>query len=168
MDLYVACEDEDGYYRDGCVWDNDIDSYDTMTVEVRYANGTLLSYSLNAFMPYEGQSIAFNGQRGRLDVRVYQGQPWDVEQDSDFRLTKSFGESRAWSVARGSGEHGGADRKLKDLIFVPGTEDALHQRADARAGVLSSLIGIAARTSIQQGGPVKIADLVDFPLSWGA
>jgi len=166
VELYVECESEDGYFRDGCVWDNDIDTYDTMTVEVRYANGTLLNYSLNAYMPYEGQRIAFNGERGRLDVQVFDRQPWDVEPAAELRVTKSFGETRTWSVPRGRGEHGGADHKLKDLLFVPGAPDPLHQRAGARDGVLSSLIGIAARTSIQRGGPVKVRELVEFPLSW--
>ncbi len=46
--MYVDSESEDGYLRDGCVWDNDIDTYDSMTVEVRYNNGVLMNYSLTA------------------------------------------------------------------------------------------------------------------------
>ena len=75
MDLYVSSEKEDGYLRDGCVWDNEIDTYDSMTVEVKYKSGILLSYSLNAFMPYEGQRIAFNCEKGRLDIRNFYNQP---------------------------------------------------------------------------------------------
>ena len=167
MDLYVNCEDEDGYLRDGCVWDNDIDTYDAMTVEVKYNNDVLLSYSLNAYMPYEGQRIAFNCEKGRLDVRVYFQQPWDVEYNAEFRLTKSFGETKTWGVKSGEGGHGGSDDKLKDLLFVPGKEDPLDQIADSRAGAMSSLIGIAARESIETGKRIKISDLVDFPLTWG-
>ena len=166
MDLYVNCESEDGYFRDGCVWDNAIDTYDTMTVEVRYGNGTLLNYSLNAYMPYEGQSIAFNGEKGRLDVRVFDRQPWEVDAAAEFRLTKAFGDTRTWTVQRGSGEHGGADRKLKDSLFVPESADPLGQKAGSREGVLSSLIGIAARTSIETGETVKIDDLVEIPPVW--
>jgi len=166
MDLYVANEDADGYHRDGCVWDNAIDTYDVMTVEVRYSNDVLLSYSLNAYMPYEGQKIAFNGQNGRLDVRRYHRQPWDVKGDSEFRLTKSFGGTKVWYVNADAGEHGGADGKLKDILFKPGTPDPLHKAAGSRAGVLSSLIGIAARRSIETGKRVKIADLVKLPTTW--
>jgi predicted dehydrogenase len=166
MDLYVACEDEDGYRRDGCVWDNDIDTYDRMTVEVKYNNGVLLSYSLNAFMPYEGQQIAFNGEHGRLDVRVYQRQPWDVEADGEFRLTKSFKTSRTWTTKRGAGEHGGSDRRMKDLMFRPDQPDPLNSRAGSRAGVMSSLIGIAARRSIETGARVRISDLLELPVTW--
>lgn len=163
MDLYVNCESEDGYLRDGCVWDNKIDTYDTMTVEVKYNTGVLLSYSLNTFMPYEGQSIAFNGQNGRLDARIYQQQPWETEHGSDFRLTHNFKETKTWNVDPSEGTHGGADRKLKDLLFLQGQDDPLRKRADSRAGILSSLIGIAARHSIETGKKIKIADLVEFP-----
>ena len=166
MDLYVKCESEDGYFRDGCVWDNAIDTYDTMTVEVRYGNGTLLNYSLNAYMPYEGQSIAFNGEKGRLDVRVFDRQPWEVDAAAELRLTRVFGDTRTWTVQRGSGEHGGADRKLKDSLFVPDSADPLGQKAGSREGVLSSLIGIAARTSIETGETVRIEDLVEIPPVW--
>jgi predicted dehydrogenase len=167
MDLYVNCEDVDGYLRDGCVWDNDIDTYDSMTVEVQYHNDVLLSYSLNAFMPYEGQRIAFNCEKGRLDVREYFRQPWSVESNSEFRLTKSFGETKTWGVKAGEGGHGGSDEKLKDLLFLPDVEDPLNQIADSRAGVLSSMIGIAARESIETGSRIKIADMIDFPPTWG-
>ena len=172
MKLYVACEDADGYIRDDCVWDNDIDTYDTQTVEVRYDNDVLLSYSLVAYSPYEGQRISFTGERGRLDVRVYQQQPWDVPYEADFRLTKSFGETEAWRVGEetevdmGEGGHGGSDMMLKRLLFVPGTPDPQGKLAGSRAGVMSSLIGIAARHSIETGQRVKIPDLIDFPQSW--
>jgi predicted dehydrogenase len=168
MDLYVRCESEDGYFRDGCVWDNAIDTYDTMTVEVRYRNGVLLNYSLNAYMPYEGQSIAFNGEKGRLDVRIYDRQPWEVDRAGDLRLTKVFGDTRTWTVQRGTGEHGGADRRLKDSLFLPDRADPMGQRAGSREGVLSSLIGIAARTSIETGERVGIDDLVTIPPAWPA
>ena len=131
MDLYVNCEGEDGYLRDSCVWDNKIDTYDTMTVEVKYNTGVLLSYSLNAFLPYEGQKIAFNGQKGRLDARIFQRQPWEPEHVSNFRLTHSFKETKTWGVDPSEGEHGGAVQIYwanKYIIasmygeFVPGAE----------------------------------------------
>jgi len=165
-ELYVDNEDADGYLRDGCVWDNEIDTYDSMTVEVKYNNGVILSYSLNAYMPYEGQGIAFNGENGRLDVRNFHRQPWDVNNSAEFRYTQSFGKTRTWGVNSGKGEHGGSDMKLKRLLFVPDEKDPLAKLAGSRAGVMSSLIGIAARKSIETGERIKIADLVDVPLNW--
>jgi predicted dehydrogenase len=187
MKLYVDCEHEDGYIRDDCVWDHDITSYDTQTVQVLYDNGAILNYSLNSYMPYEGQQIAFNGTKGRLDIRNYHNQPWDVPYESEFRITKSFkgtetikvGGKEGIRVASGNegqenfraqgerGGHGGADPHLKDLLFIPETPDPLNQIAGSHAGVASSLIGIAAVKSIESGGnPVKIADLIDYPKSW--
>ncbi len=166
MQMYVNCEDEDGYIRDSCVWDNEIDTYDTMTVQLRYNNGVLLNYSLNTFMPYEGQRIAFNGEKGRLDVRIYARQPWKTENKNEFRLTKNFQSTKTWSVKVGSGGHGGADNSLQDMLFLPGQSDPLGKMAGSRDGVLASLTGIAARTSIETGETVRIDDLVDFPLRW--
>ncbi len=39
MALYADCEDVDGYHRDGCVFKEDIDIYDTMSAVVKYSNG---------------------------------------------------------------------------------------------------------------------------------
>ena len=164
--LYVDNEDVDGYLRDGCVWDNDIDTYDSMTVEVKYNNGVILCYTLNAYMPYEGQTIAFNGENGRLDIRSYDNQPWEVANPAEFRYTEIFGKTRTWGVQSGTGNHGGSDMKLKKLMFVPGETDPLAKLAGSRAGVTSSIIGIAAKLSIESGERINISDLIDFPLDW--
>ena len=78
MKLYGNCENEDNYYRDGCVWDNEIDIYDTSSVQVNYDNGTELTYSMNTFLPFEGQLICLSGEFGRLEVRLNDQQPWAV------------------------------------------------------------------------------------------
>jgi len=187
MKLYVDCEDEDHYIRDDCVWDHDITSYDSQTVQVKYDNGVLLNYSLNAYMPYEGQQIAFNGTEGRLDIRNYHRQSWEVPYDSELRISKNFKKSRTMKIggeegidittgkegvetfkAQGEkGGHGGADGHAKDLLFVPGKADPLNQIAGSRAGVSAALIGIAARKSIESGGKtIKISDLINYPTTW--
>ena len=76
MKLYAACEDVDGYHRDGCVYREDVDIFDTMSAIVKYANGVTMSYSLNAHMPFEGFRVAFNGEHGRIEVRDHERQPW--------------------------------------------------------------------------------------------
>jgi len=68
MDLYVANEKYDGYLRDGCVFREDIDIFDQMAVQIKYANKIQVSYSLTAYSPYEGYRISFNGTKGKLDV----------------------------------------------------------------------------------------------------
>jgi hypothetical protein len=76
--------------------------------------------------------------------------------------------TKTWTVRASEGEHGGADVKLKDLLFKPGTPDPLGKAAGSRAGVMASLIGIAARKSIETGRSYRIAELIHFPLVWTA
>jgi predicted dehydrogenase len=159
--LYVECESEDGYLRDGCVWREDINIYDTMSVMVRYENGVQLNYIANAYLPYEGQAVSFNGTKGRIDSNEFSGGGFNSD---ELRLTRSFGKSEVITDfgPRREGGHGGSDTSLHDLIFrgLP-KDDPLGLRADVRAGALSSLIGIAARRSIERGGQnVRIGDLV--------
>ena len=159
--LYVECESEDGYLRDGCVFDERIDIYDTMSVVIRYANRALVTYTASTFLPYEGQSVSFNGTGGRLDYFNMSGGGYARR---EVRLTKHFGSSEVITdlPPERSGGHGGADGSLHDLLFRnEPADDVLGLRADVRAGALASLIGIAARHSIERGStPVKIADLV--------
>ncbi|MEP7272224.1 MAG: Gfo/Idh/MocA family oxidoreductase [Acidobacteriota bacterium] len=161
MKLYVECESEDGYLRDGCVYDEKIDIYDTMSVLVKYENGVQMNYTANAFLPYEGQAISFNGTKGRIDYHEFSGGGFKSD---ELRLTRSFSKSEVitdFGPPR-EGGHGGADSSLHDLLFrgIP-KDDPLGLRADLRAGVLSSLIGIAARRSIERGGQlIRINDLV--------
>ena len=161
MNLYVGCESEDGYLRDACVWREEIDIYDTMSVVVRYENGVQLNYTANTFLPYEGQSISFNGTKGRIDYNQFSGGGFKSD---ELRLTRSFGKSEVITDfgPQREGGHGGSDSSIHDLIFR-GTpkDDPLGLRADVRAGALASLIGIAARTSIERGSQtIRISDLV--------
>lgn len=160
MKLYAACEDVDGYYRDGCVFREDIDIFDTMQAIVKYSNGATMSYALNAFMPYEGYRVAFNGENGRLDVRSYERQPWTAPASHEIYLTKSFGKRTVVSVPKLTEGHGGGDDRLRDLIFRKIAMPDYMKLPDSRAGAMSCLTGIAIRNSIDQHKPIKIADLV--------
>ena len=159
--LYTECESEDGYLRDGCVFNNTTDIYDTMSVVVRYENGVTLNYTANTYLPYEGQAISFNGTKGRIDLNDFSGGGF---RNDELRLTRSFGKSEVITDfgPRREGGHGGSDTSLHDLIFrgLP-KDDPLSLRANFRDGALASLIGIAAYRSIERGGQtVKISDLV--------
>jgi len=157
---HVEAESEDGYYRDACVFREDIDIYDTMVAQVKYTGGTIMSYSLNAFMPYEGYHLAFNGLEGRIEVRVYERQPWEVKPEDVIRVTRNFGKSELVVLPYADGGHFGADPRLMELLFNPDKPDPLHQRAGSRAGAMSLLTGAAAVKSVETGLPVKIADLI--------
>jgi len=160
MKLYVNCESADHYYRDGCVFREDIDTYDTMQALVKYSNGASMAYSVNAFLPIEGYRIAFNGEKGRLEVRDYERQAWTPETETDIAVIKSFGERRVIPPPKVEGGHYGGDDRLKDLIFRQVKMPDYMQLPDSRAGALACLTGIAARRSIEQQRTVKIADLV--------
>lgn len=162
MKLYADCEDADGYHRDGCVFREDIDIYDRMTALVKYSNDVTMTYSLNAFMPFEGYRVAFNGERGRLEVRDYQAQPWPIQEDVEIHLTTSFGKRRVIEVPKAQGEHAGGDDRLRDLMFHNVEVPDYMRIPDSRAGAMSCLIGIAARKSIEEKRSIRIADLVRF------
>jgi len=160
MALYAECESADGYHRDGCVFREDVNIFDTMNALVRYSNGVSMSYSVNAFMPFEGFRVAFNGTRGRLEVRDHERQPWLVTEETEAFLTRNFGEREAVKVPEGAGGHGGGDDRLRDIIFR-GVAAPDHMRLpDSRAGALACLTGVAARKSIDERRTVKLAELM--------
>lgn len=158
--LYPQCEDVDGYFRDGCVFREDCDIYDTMSAIVKYSNGVNMNYSLNAHEPFEGYRIAFNGTKGRMEVRDYERQSWESEHRTDVSVAINFGQRKQVEIPIVAGGHGGGDDRLRDLIFRNVAMPDYLKLPDSRAGAMSCMTGIAARTSIEQKRPIKIADLL--------
>jgi predicted dehydrogenase len=164
VDLYVKAEKADGYLRDACVYRSDIDIFDTMNAVVKYSNGVNLSYSVNTFMPIEGYRAAFNGTKGRLEVRDYERQPWDPGEESEMYLIRNFGKREKVTVPTRTEGHGGGDAVLQDLIFKKNVDVPPYmQLPGSRAGAMSCLTGIAARKSCDEGKPIRIGDLVKIP-----
>jgi predicted dehydrogenase len=157
--LYGAPAAEDGYFRDACVFREEIDIPDTMAATIRFKNGAQASYSLNAAMPIEGHHLAFNGTKGRIEIRQYERQPYDVPPDDEILLLRNFKPAERITVPHQTGGHFGGDDRLRNLLFVPGMPDPLGQRAGARSGAVAMLTGLAALTSSKQGRPVKIEEL---------
>ncbi len=184
MNLYVANEKYDGYLRDACLFRKEVDIFDKMAVQIKYANGVQVCYSLTTYSPFEGWSIAFNGFGGRLDT--WDGTPWekgreavdqaalhememkqDLKEDhsryNEILISQNFGSREQIKVPKVYGGHGGGDAVLHRRLFVaPDAPDPLHHAAGSRDGAMSILIGIAARKSIDTGKPVKIANLTDL------
>ncbi|MFO8000545.1 MAG: Gfo/Idh/MocA family oxidoreductase [Marinilabilia sp.] len=183
MKLYVANEHHDGYIRDNCLWRHEIDIYDKMSVQIKYANDVLVNYSLTTYSPYEGWRIGFNGFDGRLDS--WEGIPWrgkekvnqaelhaqemsqeDKEKASQYNeimVMDNFGDYELIKIPHARGGHGGGDQKLQDRLFMdPDAPDPLNHGAGTRDGAMSILIGIAARKSIEEKRPVKIQELTDL------
>ena len=140
--------------------EEDIDIFDTMNAAVKSSNGVNMSYSANAFMPVEGYYLAVNGTKGRLEVRDYERQAWEPGEETAMYVMKNFGTRVKVELPRETEGHGGGDQRLRDLIFRKIDAPAHMWLPDSRAGAMSCLTGIAARKSIDEGRPIKIADLV--------
>lgn len=160
MNLYANVEDVDGYLRDACVFREQITTYDTMTATVKYDNDVMMSYSLNCYLPIEGYSIAFNGDGGRIEIRDFARQPFEVENEMEVSVIKAFGERTRVEMPVAEGAHGGGDDVLRDLIFKPREVPAHLALPGSRAGAMSCLTGIAAVRSTEQNRPVDIAALL--------
>jgi hypothetical protein len=184
VELYVNNEQYDGYLRDGCVWRNEIDIFDKMSAQIIYANGITVNYSLTTYSPYEGWRITFNGMNGRMEtwedipylneqlVSQEDKHAMEMEQDkgaeanafNNIMVMDNFSKKPEFiQVPISKTGHGGGDSGLQDKIFHnPNNDNPLNIMAGTRDGAMSSLIGIAARKSIQQKRAVKISELTDI------
>ncbi|MEM6805973.1 MAG: Gfo/Idh/MocA family oxidoreductase [Bacteroidota bacterium] len=182
MRLYADHEKHDGYIRDACLYRPEINIYDKMSAQIKYANNTLVNYSLTTYSPFEGWRIAFNGRKGRIEA--WQDIPYYEEMET------SQAELHAAEMAQGGKEnmvfnpiivhknwekhesvpvtysrrgHGGGDKRLQDRIFKnPAEADRLKHFAGIRDGAMSILIGVAARKSIEAEKPIRIGALTDL------
>ncbi|MDF2723922.1 MAG: oxidoreductase domain protein [Paenibacillus sp.] len=151
---------EGDYIRDACVFRGDIDIYDTMSVQVKYARGALLSYSLTAYNPMEGWKASFVGSRGRIEAEQFNSGPHQGEATQSIRLYNVNQELVTIIAPKASGGHGGGDSRLRRMLFVGDQPDPLGQQAGSRAGAMSMLIGAGANVSIAERRPVSIRELL--------
>lgn len=182
MRLYVDHESHDGYIRDKCLFRHDIDIYDKMSANIKYANNVIVNYSLTTYSPYEGWKIAFNGMDGRieawLDIPYYENLNMSQEELHDAEMDqsnhknfvskpiivhKNWNDHETMHVKYDRRGHGGGDTRLQNKIFVnPENPDPLKHAAGLRDGAMSILIGVAARRSIEQAKPIKISNLTEL------
>ena len=168
--LYFQCEKHDGYFRDRCVFGEDLDLEDSMNLVVAYRSGAKMTYSLNAFSPTEGYTIAFNGTRGRIEhkceEKVYVSGDGTVpgalvKEGTWTRIFPHWKPAYEVELWTGEGGHGGGDPPLMDDLFHPQPpEDKYLRAADQRAGSWSILTGVAANHSMANGKIIRIEDLV--------
>ncbi|MEO0553395.1 MAG: Gfo/Idh/MocA family oxidoreductase [Bacteroidota bacterium] len=178
VNLYVKNEQYDGYIRDQCVFRHDINIYDKMSAQIKYANDTVVSYSLTTYSPFEGYRVAFNGTDGRieawLDIPYLKQETMDQEelhnlemsQDEDTLERNPIIVHKLWNdyekvvVTTEKKGHGGGDKRLQEKIFEnPEIEDPFDRAAGSRDGAMSILVGVAARKSIESGNPIRIQEL---------
>ncbi len=158
---YFQAEQHDGYFRDGCVFSEEIDIEDTMNVLVRYANGAQMSYSLTAYAPYEGWHMVFTGRDGRMELQEYDNGLFASGDMLHICLLDRKGNLTTHDVAVGQGGHGGGDSVLLRRLFSgESIADPLDHMARSRAGAMSILTGIAANQSIATGAAVDVEELL--------
>ncbi len=169
--LYLDAEKDDGYVRDQSVFGDGISIEDTMGVMVRYANKAIMTYSLNAYLPWEGYRVAFNGSKGRIQVLVAEntyvnaGGAKEVEGSAkkiSIAVFPMFGEPYEVDIPMTGGGHGGGDPVLLNDLFGTPVPDRFNRAASHVDGAMSILTGIAANKSIATGLPVLVDSLVCF------
>lgn len=170
--MYLNAEHEDGYQRDQSVFGDNISIEDTMSVMVKYKNKTVMNYSLNAYLPWEGFIIVFNGTKGRMEVRITEqsyvnsgGDKADegALQGMDIMIYPHFAAPYRVEIEQGVGGHGGGDPVMLRDIFDKKQEDRFNRAASHIDGAMSIMTGIAANRSIRTSQPVKVDDLFKFP-----
>ncbi|GAF66034.1 putative dehydrogenase [Bacillus sp. TS-2] len=169
--MYLDAEREDGYQRDQSVFGDGISIEDTLAVMVQYKNKAILNYSLNAYLPWEGFVISFNGSKGRIEVNVREqsyinsgGDKSDegALKEKSIRVIPMFGQPYEVEVQEGQGGHGGGDPLLLDDIFGEPKEDQFRRAASHVDGAMSILTGIAGNKSLRTGQAVEVKNLVKF------
>ncbi|MEX0778005.1 MAG: Gfo/Idh/MocA family oxidoreductase [Phycisphaeraceae bacterium] len=177
--LYLDAEADSGYIRDRNVFAGEdkwpITAEDTMTVMTRYRGGAILSYSLIAYCPWEGERIAITGTKGQVEyfsrgkghiIRGQSDEELAAEQyvgEQYVRVQKMFGPPVNVPIPVIKGGHGGSDGAILERIFVPDlAPDPFQRDATHIDGAASILTGICANQSIATGLPVQVEDV--FPL----
>jgi len=167
--MYLDAEIEDGYQRDQSVFGDGINIEDTLGVMVTYKNKAILNYSLNAYLPWEGYMVSFNGTKGRIEVRIREqsyinsGGSKDEEgkvQEKSIMVMPMFGQPYEVEVIEGKGGHGGGDPILLQDIFGTPVKDEFNRAATHVDGAMSILTGIAGNISLSTGQPVKVDELI--------
>lgn len=179
--LYYDAESEDSYYRDQSVFGDGISIEDSMSVMVKYRNRAVMTYSLNAFCPWEGYRVCFNGTKGRLEFNVVEtsyvsGHHQDFNMPGmrelegrkeslvpEIIFQPLWGKPQVIDYEKGDlGGHGGGDVRLLNDVFKGVKDNSLKHAAGFMDGAMSILTGIAANESFKTGLPVKVSDLVKF------
>jgi predicted dehydrogenase len=169
--LYLDAEKEDGYQRDQSVFGDGINIEDTMGVLVKYKSKAIMTYSLNAYMPWEGYRVVFNGNKGRIEVNIveksYVNSGGEKSQEGAIEGMKltvfpMFGEPYSVVIEEGVGGHGGGDQVMLNDIFGIPEPDRFERAASHVDGAKSILTGVAGNISLRTGLPVSVKSLVQF------
>ncbi len=163
-EMYLDCEDADGYFRDRCIFSEEIDIEDTVNLSVRYSGGTIMNYALTTHSPYEAFRLVLNGSKGRLETQKILGPKagFDEKIDNYIKLyDRENHENIIPPAPDTAGDHGGADSELQKSLFIGHEPEPLGQMADLRAGMMSIGIGMAANISMAENRRVYLKEFYE-------
>ena len=171
--LYRDNEAHDGYFRDRCVFNADMNIEDQMAAIIEYEGGIVMNYRLTAFNPREGYRIVFDGTRGRVELTNVERSHVNpdgslvrpkLEEANRIVVQPQFQRGYELVLPEARGTHGGGDAVMLGEIFGKISNDQFGRVADERAGTLSAAVGAAANASLLAQGPVVLTDLIpDMP-----
>jgi hypothetical protein len=130
-----------------------------------------MSYSLNAYSPWEGFRVCFTGTKGRIEIEVIESVYINAGGDSSkegvvkgkkITVYPMFGDAYNVPIEEGGGAHGGGDAVLLNDLFGESVEDPFKRAASHIDGAMSILTGISANKSIASGMPIDVMSLVDI------
>lgn len=150
--LYFEAENDEGYIRDACVFDKEIDIYDTMTTIIQYSKGTIVNYSLITYAPYEGWNISITGKNGRI-----QGHYDVYKQCGEIVIHKNSMDDVIIEFPSSTLKHAGADQKMQNIIFNV-DENQILKLPGRQEAIKSISIGICSNISIKEKRMVRIAE----------
>lgn len=171
--MYLKCEDVDGYFRDNCVWDPTIDIEDQFAANIVYANGIQCSYSLVAYSAIESMRVTVEGTKGRLEMMSVHDGSWALgNKKNRFPNMKDYRSEtvrlfvppkpiKDIPLKSLRGSHGGADPLLqKDLFVRDWNLKPNEMMASLDQAVQAILVGHAVNKSLATGEPVDVQNLL--------
>ena len=168
-EMYLNAEHEDGYLRDQSVFGDGISIEDTLGLLVRMRSGAVLTYSLNAYSPWEGFRLSMTGTQGRIEAHQVESSYVSAGGDQSaeaaatirrLRVLPMFGDVQEIDLEEAPGAHGGADPRILNDLFGEPAEDPLSRSASHVDGANAILTGIAGNVSMRTGKVVHIDDLI--------
>ncbi len=145
--------------RELSVYDEVIDSLDTVTAVVSYRQGAAAAYTVNFSSPWEGARLVITGTHGQLEV--LSGKDWQgslLPGVGTITVRPLFASAYEIPVRVAEGDHAGADPRMRHDIFRGPSEESttLGMAASTRDGALAVCAGEALWQSAETGETIAI------------
>ena len=152
--IYKNAEIDDGYMVDRCVFSDRHTINDHESLAIRFAKGTMASFTLLTFAPREHNYYNFTGTEGRLEMGTN-----SRDGKAYLRVIRPDKSVEEFDVTSGSGQHGhdNADQLLiSDILGMEGPDPL--QKAEPWEARRAILVADLAARSIAAGGKAISAD----------